>query len=559
MKKVPISHWSSQTPRISTRRSWYSPGRLAGVAGAEAVEAGDPVGLVLAWDLTEVADVGDRVGVLVPDLAPGRPGVVCVAIHGDRADLRVAVAVAEDDLDVVVAVDVGDDRRLEGGAAAVLHRQELGRAVEAREEADRDLVGVQDLGVAVLLEVEQDGAGGAAAVLDGRGPLHGAAPVHGDQAVLGADDELGDAVAVEVVDRRGPEVAAVDDRAPHDGAVGLHADDAGADRLDDLALAVAVEVGDRGQAVGAAVEPQGVAVEVVGGVAGDDLLDAVGVEVDDDGERAVLIRGGALALRAGADQGAGAREDRAADDDLDEAVAVHVGERGVVEAEPVEAGGGRVGAPLLGAVAAVERADLGRVGGDDLVPAVAVEVAEPEAAVVAVVAEGLPGDAAAVAPQRDGVEVLVEEHERLVLGVELARHVGVDRLTGHRRAEERAAAVLPLDDRVEPAHLQRDVAGLVERDVLLRDVVRGAAEAAAGVGGAGRVAGVGGAGRVAGVAGAGGRLAAVGEGAGAGAVRVLGGGRRGGRAGRGHRVGAAGALRVAGGLAAVGRRARAGG
>jgi hypothetical protein len=119
--------------------------------------------------------------------------------------------------------------------------------------------------------------------------------------------------------------------------------------LDDLAHAVEVEVGDRDEAVERAVLPDRVAVEVVGGVAGDDLLDAVGVEVDDRGEVAVAAaahiaaeRGAAVAEQAGADHAAGAVEDRAAEDDLGEAVAVHVGDRRVVVAVGVGAGpGGR--------------------------------------------------------------------------------------------------------------------------------------------------------------------------------------------------------------------------
>jgi hypothetical protein len=163
----------------------------------------------------------------------------------------------------------------------------------------------------------------------------------------------------------------------------------------------------------------------------------------------------------------------AADDDLGLAVAVHVGDRRVVGAVAVDAVAEVDAAPLLAAVAGVERTRGGVVDRDDLGPAVAVEVAEREAAAVAaVVALGLPRDAAAVAPQRDHVVAAVEEHEREVAVVEVAAGVGVDRLAGDGRAAELAVAPLPLDDRLEAAHLQRDVARGVERDEVDADVRR---------------------------------------------------------------------------------------
>jgi hypothetical protein len=156
------------------------------------------------------------------------------------------------DLDLVVAVEVGDDGLLEAGARVVRGELELDGAVVAGEHVEVDLVGVDDVGHAVALEVVDAAAGDRrGGVLGGGGPQRGAVGVeHGVFAARG-DADLGQAVAVEVRDRGRAAAAAGDGDVPHDGAVGVPL---GADACrwddDDLGLAVELEVDDGGVAVG---------------------------------------------------------------------------------------------------------------------------------------------------------------------------------------------------------------------------------------------------------------------------------------------------------------------
>jgi hypothetical protein len=153
---------------------------------------------------------------------------------------------------IAVIVDVGDDGVLEAGAAVVVGELELDGAVGAGEDVEVDLVGVDDVGHAVALEVVDRAAGDpGGGVLGGLGPQDRAVGVEHAVAGFAGDADLGEAVAVVVGDgRRAAEAAG-----ERDVSTGrrrcrcLEADGAVRDD-DDLGDAVEVEVGDGGVAVG---------------------------------------------------------------------------------------------------------------------------------------------------------------------------------------------------------------------------------------------------------------------------------------------------------------------
>ena len=182
---------------------------------------------------------------------------------------------------------------------------------------------------------------------------------HEDPA-LGRQDDLGEGVLVEVADRR-------------------------------------VAVGDRDAVDGRRVAPQDLArpapLPAVRGVADEHLGPAVEVEIDHQrvGAPVPALPGD----RARPEEAAFVRQDLAADDDLRDAVAVEVGDRGRAPAR----GQDRVARPLEGAVV-LEGEEPRRSPpprADDLGTAVGVDVGRGQAA-AAVQSEGRVGDAPDLAP-----------------------------------------------------------------------------------------------------------------------------------------------------------------
>ena len=295
------------------------------------------------------------VGVLVPDLAGVDPAVQPVAEDADaREAVRAAAGVVvghDDDLGLLVAVHVHDERVLPERAAGVA-LVEQDRAVAAVEDAQAPLVVVDDLGRPVAVEVEDARAGRAAAGVGGAAeePEHRAVLAVDDQvAVAAGRGHLGPAVPVEV--RHGGRPAAarppgrgaalVDvHRAPLEGPVGLVGEDGvgtGRDE-DDLRRPVAVQVGHGGPgaARGLGRLPEQRAVVLVDPTAADVLEVAVAVEV---GEGGVVDAVAGPAAHEGAvgvaeEHRAVGPDELVAHRDLHGAVAVHVREgRGVVAAD----------------------------------------------------------------------------------------------------------------------------------------------------------------------------------------------------------------------------------
>ena len=114
-----------------------------------------------------LVDVGDVIAVLVPDPPRPRPLVRDVLEHDDA---RVSCALeeqvgADDDVGVPVVVDVGDDRLFGPCARSDESLREL-HAVRTAEDAKILLVAVDDLDLAVAIEVERNRAGGVRTAID---------------------------------------------------------------------------------------------------------------------------------------------------------------------------------------------------------------------------------------------------------------------------------------------------------------------------------------------------------------------------------------------------------
>ncbi len=164
-----------------------------GVAAVRVVGLGgrrEPVALFDQGDAAVGRDVGDVIGVLIPDRQGRDPVVEPVFEHLDAgvADVTLARLVVgrDDDLGLEVAVDVGDDRILGPGPRRVdVDEEDLGvghdpvaggadrveRAVglDARVDAQVPLVAVDDLAAAVAVEVEHRRARVRRRVVLGRG------------------------------------------------------------------------------------------------------------------------------------------------------------------------------------------------------------------------------------------------------------------------------------------------------------------------------------------------------------------------------------------------------
>src|SRR5690606_20732038 len=164
------------------------------------------------------------IGVLVPHAAGADPLAAGGPEHAharlavdavlDAGDVRVVLAVGvgdDHDVGLAVVVDVRDDGVLDqgGGGVAALEQHVSGRALVDPEAV---LVGIDDLGLAVAVEVEHRTAGRGRGAVDGlldpqqrvgpgdlRVDERGAAE-HGVADAAGGAD-VGDAVAVEVGDR----------------------------------------------------------------------------------------------------------------------------------------------------------------------------------------------------------------------------------------------------------------------------------------------------------------------------------------------------------------------
>ncbi len=447
----------------------------------------EPVRGFAGGDAAVLVDVGDVVRVLVPDAAGVHPVVARIAVDLDPG--RGAVAArrvrCDDDLGIAVAVHVGDDRVLVGGAGAGRHPRQLA-AGGAVVHPEIGLILVDDLGLAVALEVEDRRAGRARAGVEGVArPLDGAVGL--EDRVLGepGDADLGLAVAIEVGDggRAAAAPAGERHRPPFDGAVRPQQPHRSRRDHDHVRPSVAVEIADRIEAVRAR-RPVDRAVRTVRGVARDDLRFAVAVEVGHQRERA----GAVVALAGGSRPAERAirRQDGRADHDLGRPVAVEVGDRGAAPAR-VEAG-----VLALHRAVVAEDDDAGRIlVRHDLDDAVAVEIAGGERRLgtdaVARVRHVEDGPAARAADRTEDAVRLVDlagvgaEHDvGRVVPVDPAVGIVVGQLDDERQRDH--VGVRREDGARPPCPFEADRQLIARRRDHLADAVAGRIRGAVGVG-----------------------------------------------------------------------------
>ena len=376
-----------------------------------------------------LADVGDAVGVLVPDAARAHPALLRIAEDAEAGGLLAsgardlpAVGVGDDQqVGVPVVVDVRDDGLLVERARGVAGLEE-DLAGGALVDVQRELVGVDDLGFAVAVEVEERAPGaGRAAVLGLVSPEERVGIARDE--LLSVEDhvtdrarerDVRDRVVVETADGHGAAAilllgadvgeTSIDVEALADdagvGAIGArllvlpHQQGAAlVERGDDLGLAVAVEVRDGRARLGAAAGHRALEVGVgddrahatVRNGRTDDVVVVVAIDVR-DGEGALGERGRVVV----AHRAVAAVENGALDDDRHFAVVLQIGNRrgraALVRRRPEHRAGGAIERAHAEALAV----RAAREAGDHLVAWLAVEVPARDRAAREDVGAGLP-------------------------------------------------------------------------------------------------------------------------------------------------------------------------
>ncbi len=259
---------------------------------------------LVCGDTADLADVAVVVPVLVPDSARGyeAPHLGAQQHQGGGREFSRSVqgqTRGDQQLGRAIAVDIRYDR-VRDALARAAGDLEQGTAV-ARVDAELRPVGVDDLGDAVPEKVEHGPAGDRLPTIDLDRPAEGAHPIDHPKQVestLVGEQDLGAAVSIEVECgdwvAPGPEQRTTDGTRRLEGPVVLE-DPVHALVLDvDLREGICVEIGDRYAAL-VGRYPPGVETELarmaVGAGAEQDLHLAVEIEVDSD--RHGVGRGGA--------------------------------------------------------------------------------------------------------------------------------------------------------------------------------------------------------------------------------------------------------------------------